>query len=140
MDLSKKQQIDILVNAIKYALEKNQSLFLLTESGDAKIFSLQGNPQELTFLMVKAMQQDKRFAQVVEIAAKVYKGETPPMPEWLKDLFKKLIPDNWEPLDCDNCPTKDDCKVRDEIFCEKDMPKELREILDEIFNNPKNGK
>jgi hypothetical protein len=127
-------QKDRLTEAVKHALEEGTPLVAMVRGKDMTALALQGDPQSLSFLIVEAMRQDPRIEQVISIAVKAFnafkgKDKRPP----LLDLLEALI--DFKPLDCENCPVADDCEVRDEIICGKEMPEELRDLLKEVFNS-----
>lgn len=136
MDADKYRQIEIVTNAVRKAIAEGSDLLMLLELPEGeRIFALQGTPVKLTLLAVLAMRENAKFAQVFDIALKVYRGEKPEgIDRKLMELFKMLF--DFEPLNCDKCPPeiRDTCEVRDQMHCERDMPDELERVLNEIFN------
>ncbi len=131
--MKKEHQVEIVVEAIKRAFQNKKEILLITEFDEAKIFALQGDPRRLTFLMLLAMKADRKFVQIADVALKVHRGERPPMNDLL-EFIKSVL--KWKPLDCDNCYV-DDCEVKDELHCSKDMPEDMEEMLRELFKTIK---
>lgn len=121
---------------IDNALETGKELLIMVDDGPITALALQGNPEKLSYLVVKAMQKDKRFENVFDIAVKTFHGVGKQLPgddffEFLKGIL------DFKPLDCDNCFIADKCDVKDEVHCAKEMPDELREVLNNIFSKGK---
>lgn len=124
-----------LIISITDALEKGTPLIVLSKGADMTALGLQGDPISLSMLVAEAMKQDQKFEQVFTMAVKAFKeirGKKSDRPHFLDFLMSLL---DFKPLDCDNCPVADNCEVRDEIHCAKEMPEELRDLLKEVFNN-----
>jgi len=133
--LNENEQLQILISAITNALKNKKEMLLITELGDAQVFSLQGRPVKLTKLLLQAMKVDSRFELLVNTAYKVHQKDDDLFGDFMSFL-RDLANNDWEPLDCDNCPPdiRDSCKVRDEVHCAKEMPEELKNLITEIFN------
>ena len=120
------------------AIDNQRHLILMIDTGAETMLGLQGDPKNLSLLVVRAMRQDKQFANV--FGAGVYAFDShnekkSKVRDELMELIKSLI--GFKPLDCENCPVKDHCEVRDEIHCEKEMPKDLLDMLNEVFKSIK---
>ncbi len=135
MDAERMNQIEIVVRAVREALMNNKTMLLMTEFGDARVFNLSGTGKDLIMLAIQAMQKERKFETVFDVALKIHhkKSEMDDMNNFL-EMLKQLV--GWSPLDCDNCPLSDNCEVKDEVECAKNRDN-VEQLINKIFKHKK---
>jgi len=107
-----KEAKERIISEFTEAMESDSPFILITENEGSHVFSMGGNPVEITRMFVKSMERSPEFNAVVNVATKVQKTADRIIDPQSKDFNIQDLKDD---LDCEDCEQKDNCEILRQI-------------------------